>query len=515
VNSTLPHDLDYLRNRVRLYVQVILTIDLLAYGSDVIGPILLGDYGARVPPVRWFVTSVLLGSWAFTRFGRPSRFVVMGLEGAVTIVLSFAYVKAGDDYLTGALDRAAGGLVVALGIVLLLVVRSALVPSSVPRTAAIGVGAFAVLIGTSFDDFQHTETIVAEGLVFMAFAFVIATSVTSRVIYGLRAQVRRALRLGQYELGQKLGAGGMGTVYRASHAMLRRDAAIKLIQPELIGGDSARRSETFQRFEREAQVTARLESPHTVQLYDFGVSPDGAFYYVMELLDGIDLHRYVDRFGPMEPARAVHVLRQVCESLEEAHRAGLVHRDIKPANILLCRYGLHHDFAKVLDFGLVTEDTRSTPSDDKLTADGAVAGTPAFIAPELASGDAAVDGRADLYALGCVAYWLLTGRVVFEKPTPMATVIAHVTEVPTPPSLRTELAVPAGLEAAVLRCLAKDPAARPASALELAAELGAVAIEPPWTGDDAARWWEGHVPRASRDLPRDDGEPAFITTAYG
>jgi len=511
MTTTQTHDVAHLRARVRLYVQVILAIDLLAYLSDAAKVVFMGET-VPVLLIRGVVTTVLVTAWALSKWARLPRAAIIALEGAVTLVLSVSYVYTVEDYLGDALPPEANALFVALGIVLLLVVRSAVIPSSVLRTALVGLGAFAIQIAMSRGHLGGAEPLMVEGLVFMGVAFVIATAVTSRVIYGLRVQVRRALRLGQYEVGDKLGEGGMGAVYRARHAMLRRDAAIKLIRPELAGGDAETRSRTFSRFEREAQVTARLESPHTVRLYDFGVSPDGAFYYVMELLDGVDLRSLVERYGPLRPERAVHVLRQICDSLEEAHRAGLVHRDVKPANVLICRAGIRHDVAKVLDFGLVARDRDAAEGiSADLTADGTIAGTPAFIAPEMATGGP-IDGRADLYALGCVAYWLLTGQLVFARPTPMATVIAHATEAPIPPSELSELPIPPALEAVVMRCLAKAPADRPQSALALADALADAVTGPAWREDDARAWWDAHAPTARRTpSPRREDEPAWLT----
>ncbi|MEZ5417379.1 MAG: serine/threonine-protein kinase [Vicinamibacterales bacterium] len=295
-------------------------------------------------------------------------------------------------------------------------------------------------------------------------------------------------------LEEKLGEGGMGTVYRARHALLRRRAAIKLVRPagELGAAD---RATALQRFEREANATAGLRSPHTIELYDFGIAADGAFYYVMELLDGITLDAAVTRFGPMPPARVVHLLLQACDSLEEAHAAGLVHRDIKPANLFVCRYGLRDDFVKVLDFGLVAAAPDRASTDARLTADHVTAGTPTYLAPESVTRPDQVDGRADIYGLGGVAYWLLTGRPPFERPTAMATILAHVNDAPVPPSAAAGTAIPPGLEELVLDCLAKDPAHRPASAGALAARLRQLFVGT-WSQADAARWWAAHPPAA-------------------
>jgi serine/threonine-protein kinase len=280
--------------------------------------------------------------------------------------------------------------------------------------------------------------------------------------------------------------------------MLARPAAIKLIRVNAMsdGGEDSAARRALRRFEREAQATAALTSPHTVELYDFGITDDGTFYYVMELLQGLDLKSLVERAGPVPAQRAIRFLRQACHSLADAHENGLVHRDVKPANLFACRRGLEYDYVKVLDFGLV-KDAGLDDGDDKtqLTLEGAASGTPGFMAPEIASGDHAIDRRADIYGLGCVAYWLLCGRLVFEGKTPMAILLQHMKDNPPPPSARTELAIPPSFERIVLDCLAKDPKARPPSAQELEERLAEVERDVGvWTQDQAARWWRAQMP---------------------
>lgn len=315
--------------------------------------------------------------------------------------------------------------------------------------------------------------------------------------YAIRYHIRRqrADDLGSYVLTSRIGNGGMGEVWRAKHKMLARDAAIKLIRPEVLRAGSGRQESLLRRrFEREAQVTASLRSPHTVALYDFGKSRDGSFYYVMELLDGIDLQTLVEQFGPMDPARVIHILQQVCQSLEEAHRAGLIHRDIKPRNILLCKLGLEYDYAKVLDFGLVKSLRPEDQAETLMTIDGVATGTPAYLAPEIAIGNHEIDGRADLYSLGCVAYFLLTGRMVFEEKSPVAFAMAHVGTAPVPVGRRTELSIPAGLEDVVMQLLEKDPADRIQTAADLARRLRALRHLAPWCPDRAEDWWDLNQP---------------------
>jgi eukaryotic-like serine/threonine-protein kinase len=331
------------------------------------------------------------------------------------------------------------------------------------------------------------------GLVFPYLLVVGMAYTGARVVYRLGTEVRRAREMGSYRLEEKLGEGGMGEVWRARHRMLARPAAIKLIRPSAAGkGRAGASEEAVRRFEREAQVIARLRSPHTVELFDFGIAADGAFYYVMELLDGLDADSLLRRFGPTPPERAIYLLRQVCHSLSEAQSCGLVHRDIKPANIFLCRYGEEYDFVKVLDFGIVGAVREPGDANPVPTRENVVHGTPAFIAPEQAMG-AHLDGRADIYATGCVAYWLLTGQFVFTAETPMGLLLQHAQAAPTRPSARTDLRIPRALDDLVLACLAKDPAHRPQSARELSLRLGEIDGASAWTQERAREWWATHT----------------------
>jgi serine/threonine-protein kinase len=309
--------------------------------------------------------------------------------------------------------------------------------------------------------------------------------VPASIVRRLGHAAREARELGSYRLGELLGRGGMGEVYRASHRLLARPAAVKVISPAHLGGrDSAARALLIERFHREAAAAASLRSPHTIDLYDFGVGRDGTLYYAMELLDGIDLHTLVHRHGPLEPARVVHLLRQACRSLAEAHNRGFVHRDIKPSNLMVCRMGTEADFIKVLDFGLVKVEA----ADVRLTAPDLAAGTPEYMAPETVDGVDAVDHRADLYALGCVAYWLLCGRPVFQGRSPLAVLLKHGSE-PPPPLAGGVGPVPPDLTAVVMRCLAKNPAHRFPDALGLERALASCAMADSWTWEDGAAWW--------------------------
>lgn len=312
-------------------------------------------------------------------------------------------------------------------------------------------------------------------------------------MYVMESAVQKVRDLGSYQLISLIGKGGMGEVWRARHRMLARDAAIKVIRADLMILQPGYESDiTRKRFAREAQAIASLQSPHTVYLFDFGASEDGSFFYVMELLDGISLQMLVEKFGPQPASRVIHILRQVLESLDEAHCKGLIHRDIKPNNIFACMVGIEYDFMKVLDFGLVKNVSRKETV--HLTAAGATAGTPAYMAPEVAMGEEHLDGRVDLYSLGCVAYFLLTGSPVFDEKTPTAAAMAHVQKTPVPPSGRSELPIPADLEAIVLQCLAKKPEDRPQTAGELNRMLASVGGVSEWTRENAAEWWQSYLP---------------------
>ena len=384
---------------------------------------------------------------------------------------------------------------VAIWVVLFTVV----VPTA-PRRAVVAalasVSAVPVVIGTLMASGVTTMRLEAAqfffGLVFPYLLVVGMAYVGARVVYRLGAEVKRARELGSYNLEEKLGEGGMGEVWRARHRMLARPAAIKLIRRSLAGGgQGAASDQALRRFEREAQVIARLRSPHTVELFDFGVAADGVFYYVMELLDGLDADSLLRRYGPMPAERAIFLLRQVCHSLSEAESCGLVHRDIKPANIFVCRYGEEYDFVKVLDFGIVGAVRTAADRGVLQTGENQVQGTPAFMAPEQAMGTD-IDARADIYATGCLAYWLLTGEFVFAADTPMGHILHHAQTLPSLPSARTGRPIPAGLDELVLACLAKNPADRPQTARELSRRLGQLAEAEGWSQERARDWWLTH-----------------------
>jgi hypothetical protein len=374
-----------------------------------------------------------------------------------------------------------------------LMARAVAVPGTAARTLWVGttivvlleVIDFVILSTANLLPVVRTMAFV-EGALWKATA-VAMSAVASRVIFGLRQEVSQVRKLGQYTLEKKIGEGGMGIVYRARHAMLRRPTAIKLLPPEKAG------VENIVRFEREVQLTAALSHPNTVAIFDYGRTADGIFYYAMEYLDGINLDQLVVLEGPQPAQRVVHILRQVGGALAEAHEIGLVHRDVKPANIILCERGGMADVAKVVDFGLVK---RFLPDDTEVTAAATLAatlvGTPLYMAPESFSGMDHVDARSDLYALGAVAYVLLTGTPVFRARSLIEVGAHHLHTRPEPPSARLGRPLPAALEDLVLRCLAKSPADRPQSARELCRDLDRIAAIDPWSEGEAATWWAGY-----------------------
>jgi serine/threonine-protein kinase len=370
----------------------------------------------------------------------------------------------------------------------LIVGVSALIPETPRRNAAL-VGilacsavAMTAMVGATDPAYQPHLGVM---LTVMAFWMTLASTIAifgSYKLAELRRQVEDARELGQYRLIRKIGAGNMGEVHLAEHLLLRQPCAIKLIRP-----DRAADAATLARFEHEVQATSRLNHWNTIRIYDYGYTEDGTFYYVMEYLPGWTLQDLVEVHGPLPPGRAIHLLRQVCAALREAHAMGLVHRDIKPANIITCARGGVFDLAKLLDFGLVR---RSGSREALLTTPGMLAGTPAYMSPEQAGGEIALDARSDIYSLGAVAYYLVTGQPPFVRTTSMQVLIAHVKEAPRP-ARAAQPGLPRDLDDVILRCLAKDPDERFLDAASLDRALAAcVAAAGQWTDVDAERWWK-------------------------
>jgi serine/threonine-protein kinase len=437
----------------------------------------------------------LLAVWLLC-IGRPhSRRWVQVVEGAGLLASGVAYALMGA-WLPAETLRP--DLIVLLAMNFGMMARAVFVPSTALRTAALTALVGVPVIAGSFLGAQREAYAVLRQLVFAPLPMASAVSsavwwtltvalctVTSRILYGLRREVREARQLGQYLLEEKLGEGGMGVVYRARHAMLRRPTAVKLLP-----ADKSSES-TVARFEREVRLTARLAHPNTVTVYDYGRTPEGVFYYAMELLEGATLREAVDVGGPLPPARVLHVLEQVAASLVEAHGIGLIHRDIKPANILLCELAGAPDVAKVVDFGLVKEITPDR--DVSLTTAGTLTGTPLYMAPEAITAPETVDSRSDLYSLGAVGYYLLVGADVFAGRSLVEVCGRHLHSEPVPPSERTDAPVPPDLEALLLSCLAKKPAERPDSAIELRRRLRACEVFGTWSDEAARDWWNRHA----------------------
>ena len=390
-----------------------------------------------------------------------------------------------------------------------LLTRALIVPSTGRRTAVVSALAFLPMTVAALALAFETEQELAGPAYFAGYSVAVAVTVLlaasgSRIIYGLRRQVSAARQLGQYTLERKIGEGGLGAVYLAHHVMLRRPTAIKLLLPDRLG------AENLARFEREVQHMSQLMHPNTVAVFDYGRSPDGVFYYAMEYLGGgIDLEQLVRAHGLQPAGRVVPILVQVCGALQEAHDNGIIHRDIKPANIMLCERGGMPDVAKVVDFGLVKEMTADTGASTQM-----IFGTPAYLAPEAINEPETVGPAADLYALGCVGYFLLTGRRVFEGKTSVDVCIQHVTQPPKPLSQVLGGDIAADLEAVVMKCLAKSPDDRFASAAALAETLLALAPTADWTEADAATWWRSFRPVTTADTETESTMSVTMTVDF-
>ncbi|HXG09078.1 MAG TPA: serine/threonine-protein kinase [Gemmataceae bacterium] len=379
----------------------------------------------------------------------------------------------------------------------LIVVYGTFIPNTWRRCALVAgtlalipVGITAVAVVARPDIRPHLVSALTDQSFMMAIGFAIALF-GSYKIHELEQEAKEMRQLGQYRLKRRLGAGGMGEVYLAEHMLLRRPCALKLIRPEQAGNPA-----NLSRFEREVRASATLTHLNTIEIYDYGHTADGTFYYVMEYLPGLSLEELVTRQGPLPPARAVHFLRQVCGALREAHSIGLIHRDIKPSNIFATERGGVFDVAKLLDFGLVQSvefDSRQA----KLTVQGTILGSPPYMSPEQAAGKTDLDARTDIYSLGAVAYFLLTGQPPFVRDTAMQVLLAHVYE-PAPPLSELRPDVPADLQAVVLRCLEKDPAKRFPDAASLEKALAACECAGRWTEEMAAAAWR-NLPEPTTD----------------
>jgi serine/threonine-protein kinase len=382
----------------------------------------------------------------------------------------------------------------------LVFTRALVVPTGGTRTAITTTLTFIPLmasaIGLSIIREQEVprDTFIGGAFVFAVVAVILVTT-GSQIIYGLRQKYSEAMQLGQYTIDRPIGEGGMGAVYRAQHALLRRPTAIKLLRPDRVG------AENLERFEREVQHMSQLTHPNTVAVFDYGHNQDGVFYYAMEYLDGINLEQLVAKYGAQPPARVSSVLAQVCSALTEAHGRGLIHRDIKPANIILCERGGMPDVAKVVDFGLVKELTASTGSSTQV-----ILGTPAYLAPEAVTDPTTVGPPVDIYALGAVGYFLLTGKRVFNGNTVVDLCVQHVTAAPQP----LPDTVPPELAALIMRCLAKAPGDRP-TARQLLRALAPASPETGWSEEDARGWWGEFRKKTPEPAPAPTGNTLTIT----
>jgi eukaryotic-like serine/threonine-protein kinase len=441
------------------------------------------------------LTAIYSLYWIAAR-GRPRSapfLLAVDVIGSLAIGIDNVFLMLGD------LGTISGVFENLIGFISILFFRSLIVPSTIKRTLLCGLlmcgpTILGVALGPHRFDDQSLSWITVVGFsINWSFIALIFSGVGSAVLYGLRRDVRDARRLGQYTLGEKLGEGGMGVVYRASHAMLRRPTAIKLLAD---GGDAS-----LARFEQEVHLLAGLNHPNIVTVHDYGRTAEGSFYYAMELLDGMDLEKLVATDGPQPPERVIHIVRQAARGLHQAHEVGLVHRDIKPANVFVCRFWGEPDAVKVLDFGLAKNNADQRTS---VTAHDAVLGTPLYISPEALKSTALVDVRSDIYSLGAVAYTMLTAEPVFGGGSIVEVCAQHLHSAPVAPSERLGRAVPADLEAIVLRCLSKSPSDRYPTAAELERALAACADAAEWSADRARAWWKlrGDAPTPPRE---DDG----------
>jgi eukaryotic-like serine/threonine-protein kinase len=504
----------------RIYASIGITFYLVGNVAGFIG--LPHHLGRRLSdPSTWVVpaaSSLYFAQWLL--LGRRRAFSspeLRAIDGVTTILAAVFH----SLMVFTAIPGEAPGMAYTRALLLVnfgLIGRAIVVPSSARRTFVFGAVAAALAALTSrivsLDQPGGSLPPALQSIwtaMWCLGGAVIAT-LASHVIFGLRREVREARRLGQYTLLERIGEGGMGAVYRARHAMLRRPTAIKLLPADRAGADR------IQRFEREVQLTSQLTHPNTISIFDYGRTPDGVFYYAMEYLDGLNLEDLVRLDGPQPASRVVHILRQVAGSLSEAHDIGLVHRDIKPSNVILVsERGGAPDVAKVVDFGLVKDLDESSWR----TRDGSVFGTPHYLSPEVISSSGQVGPASDLYSLGCVGYFLLTGRRVFEGQSVIEVCTQHLTAEPRPPADKLGRPVPESLSAVLMTCLEKSPAHRPSSARALIALLDACDDPESWTSDQAHAWWARRgrqileEARRARDESRDESRETHTLVAVG
>ncbi len=442
----------------------------------------------RAPDSLWHLAGILasLGLWLLTRqrtLLSPKFLIRLDTLGLLVLGLCNATMGWWIEFHG---DRFGHGVMVGFMATCVLVIAHAIIVPGGRRVLMTHLLTFVPTLIVLLFPPETSPRMFIRGLVIMnvlwAACYIALAVVASQALHGLRERVREARQLGQYRLEEKIGSGGMGQVFRASHSMLRRPTAIKLLPPGDVTPDQ------LARFEREVQLTSLLTHPNTVSVFDYGRTPDGVFYYAMEYLEGLNLDDLVTESGPLPPGRVIHILNQVCGALAEAHGRGLIHRDIKPANIFLCQRGGVPDFVKVLDFGLV-KDVSGEDQPLDATEANLVTGTPQYLSPESITDPSSIDHRSDLYAVGALAYFLLTGKPVFEARTVVAVCSMHLTGEPAPFHKHVDTSISSELETLVMACLAKEPDQRPATAEVIAAVLASIPADP-WTHAQALAWWE-------------------------
>jgi len=515
--GSTPHFTHEINCLLRRRLRVAGLIGLFGFSVYLIRAFILASNGMAPPAIglalHSVVVAVLIGAacllWSHVALDMAAlRWIEVGMFGAMAAF--FAYLHFAVFYHEHVLDTVASdeGKVILFAAVnlgnclrwfILIVLYGTFIPNTWRRCATIVGGMALTPVALSiYIGFQCPilGAYVWHGMFEMVVTLAIASTIAifgSYKIGELQQQAFAARKLGQYVLSRRLGAGGMGEVYLGEHTMLRRACAIKLIRPDQAGDPT-----TLSRFEREVQAMANLTHWNTVEVYDYGIAEDGTFYYVMEYLPGLSLQELVERHGPLSPSRAVYILRQVCAALKEAHSIGLIHRDIKPSNVILCERGGVHDVAKLLDFGLV-QGIGFQSDTDKLTLQGTILGSPPYMSPEQALSKGEIDFRTDIYSLGGLAYFLLTGQPPFERETAMEMLMAHVHDRPTAPrEIRPELSP--DLEALILRCLAKKPDERFPNIHRVDRALAECAAAD-WDSERAREWWQESESEAKELTP--------------
>ncbi len=489
---------EFLKERIVLFSKISL---LICFGFYLFTN-LIASIGSFQSWINWFdrprngfllsACLVFLGMWGLVLAGKASPNKLRSIETAGTFLVCvfFAFGGGFEVQVEQKFPFFLAMINTLLGTTNVLIGRAIIVPSEAWRTFLIGTISLVPILYANFFIVTNPLRVSSEMMLLMeagllliwGMVAVVASTVASNVIFGLHREVKVARQLGQYTLEEKIGAGSMGEVYRAHHSMLRRPTAIKLLRRDRAGEKS------IARFEREVRLTCRLTHPNTVAIYDYGRTPDGTFFYAMEYLAGITLERLVEIDGPQKSCRVIYILKQVCASLAEAHSIGLIHRDIKAANVILCERGGLHDVTKVVDFGLVKD--LDNLSESSMIPLNEIAGTPLYISPEAIRSPGDIDARSDLYSVGVLGYFMVTGKPVFKGDSATDLFNCHLHTEPTPPSARSTMKIPKDLELIILQCLEKDPRKRPADAVELYKRLDSCESARDWGEAEASRWWQ-------------------------